>query len=373
MTIDLLFKCVGLGACALMLNGCSHLAPIWPEGGEPQPLPKYSDVTAAECSNDGGSDQQALKCARLRINETFEEYSSSRQNIERFRNASALALFGAGAAAGVNVLTKGSKKGLQTLGIAAAGLVGLDKTLEIDEQHKTFGAGVDALQCVMRNDLGLHQTKALLTGYGRRLSQFSDALTDQFGTASALFALRKAAYTSTGSALSSLAATNVSGTMLIHEANAQQLRTLQAVEDVVNAARTLGRILAEKGDLDRAQELTYSLNEIKREVSNRLLYSHAELDAIYAAMKKAIQESNKQAVSVVQGAQAANDKVKADGGATLARLREVNKRSEDELRITALAVSLEVYSGVLDGAQATLVDPYQECVALAKAPATPRT
>lgn len=324
---------------AIALSGCV----LWPDGGEPEAIPGYG-AGAPEAEVQCSQDANMLICARARVRGQFEGYASRRHQIEQYRNAANLALFGISGAAGVNAVTKGSKAGLQTLGLAAAGLVGLDDVIKADRQHDAYGAGVEALQCVIDTDLAADARKrglGLATEQLKSLRALGRSAEDAAlapylaleersplfktrqaaskiggvnlsanrveleATTSADFAvLHQSAFDSFNGALSArrsfsrkpgqLAAVtpiDTSATLLLADAYRRELQALDDVRQDFDTAIAIRIESVTKGDDVRANELMSALNLIRKAVSDNLLYKHADLSAIYDALKKAMEKA----------------------------------------------------------------------------------
>jgi hypothetical protein len=317
------------------LGGCAT-APFWPDGGMAEAPPAYGSPDPADACP--GTPRQMLDCVRKKVSTQFKRYAESRDNIEDYRKAANLTLFGLGGAAGVNAVTKGSKEGLQTLALGAAGLVGLDATLQVDEQHATFAAGGKALQCLMDTDLSFDEMRGLLFGptarttntTGADIQSAANASTDNgFVTADHALAPYVGAdfvtqgaggryeanlATSTTQAQSTLQ--SESHRVLTHAlGHVQKSRRALAIEtdttvwlveayqretaSVEHARNTLDeavnfriRVGAKTYD-DRARDMLFALNDIRTAVSDRLLYTHKDLEGIYGALKGAMEKAVK--------------------------------------------------------------------------------
>jgi len=283
------------------------------------------EATCAEEAN-------VLKCAQNKLRTQFELYTRNREHIEAYRNAANLSLFGIGGAAGVNTVTKGSKEGLQTLGLAAAGIVGLDGVLKADDQYATYGGGVEALQCLMDVDQGF---RTLQAGLNLPDGQTSRALQQQ-GVPIEIIALwpyleiqrnsmmpdaapafrqmtsataRDQRFTrldvedaatngfrtlyNTASSQMAVAVKRASSGSLpfLLDTYNRQVQLIQAAEDDRKAAFDIRIAAVATDDRTRAGQLISALNDIRRHVSDRLLFTNADLAKIYDALKKALEKA----------------------------------------------------------------------------------
>jgi hypothetical protein len=282
-----------------------------------------------------GAEPCDLECVRARVHERFDAYTAARQQIAEYRNVANLGLFGIGTAAGVNAVTKGSKEGLQTLALTAAGIVGLDGVVKADDQYVTFSAGADALECVWQTDrkqdtalaaMGLPNLASPAPKSPKDLAATSTAprraATEQEALGPYLQLARgpiqqqaMAAVTTSGDAARSASATillsEIANGRRALEANiGQSLRNvspddllllasirhaeLNAAEARIRDAfdfrlRAVNRAAFDK----RADELNDALNDITEAVSARLLYSHKDLEGIYNALKSAMDKAVK--------------------------------------------------------------------------------
>lgn len=330
------FKPISLGVlAAISLSGCV----MWPAGGRPEAMPGYGAkvfVEEDECSKD----ENILSCAQNRVRAQFDDYAKRRDHIQKYRNAANLALFGIGGAAGVNAVTRGSREGLQTLGLAAAGIVGLDSVMKADAQHETYGAGLEALQCLMDNDQGFRNTRSalglpdgpttrrLMSRYSietialwpyLKLERAGDApddvkllensssnppsRMDADATASKGFAsLYKNATTRLGDAIDSAKrAGNTNATAFLVDAYNRQVDIIKAAERERTAAFDIRLAIVSTDDRTRAGRLMSALNDIRNNISDRLLYSNADLKAIYDALKVAMEKAKLPAPAPAQG------------------------------------------------------------------------
>lgn len=312
-------------AMSSVLSGCVT-APFWPEGGKPEALPNY-DKTSVE--KNGCEGFTTLECVRKKLAEQHEDYASSRQQIHEYKNAANLSLFGLGGAAGVNAVTGGSKEGLQTLGLAAAGIVGLDGVLSADDQHATFGAGEEALRCVMLVDRKLDTTQESLLGTPPRTTGPRQISSDPLAPYLALIgekyrvtagvpipneAALLAQVGAAQSRLQEISSARLANAMpqlrlsdarpevrAEHAANADAVfRAHERQRGILGAAGTAIRDaidfrmrIAKISDDERADKLMDALNQIRKAVSDRLLFSHSDLSGIYGALKTAMQAAVK--------------------------------------------------------------------------------
>jgi hypothetical protein len=309
------------GLSTSTLTGCV----LWPEGGRPEAMPGYGAklfTQEEECAKV----DNVLTCVRNKVRVQFEDYAKRRDHIEQYRNAENLALFGVGGAAGVNAVTKGSRKGLQTLGLTAAGIVGLDGVLKADAQYETYGAGVKALQCVMDADQGFrtlssglglgdgatirelakrHSLEAIaLWPYLRlesedysgavRLEDVNSNLVSQRldaeKTATAGFAnLYESVTRRFGGAMRRVM--NSDGeiaTPLLVETYNSEIESIRGAERERAAAFDMRLAVVATDDATRAGQLMSALNDIRSSVSERLLYTNADLAGIYDKLKAAL-------------------------------------------------------------------------------------
>jgi hypothetical protein len=330
-------------------------------GGKVTPPPAYGTVKAKECDTVGSNETLMLDCARREVSQTMNNYAQSRTNIEHYKNGTNLALFGTATAAGVNAVTKGSKEGLQTLALSAVGLLQLDSTLDADKQHKAYGAGLDALQCLVDLDLSLgeladHVARSKSQGAQNErnaVDQVIDQLSD-VQQASLKIELRGA---------------TTQGGIMMYETNERRTAVLNTMRVRADAASELRRVLESRTKTARAQELILALNDVKVAVSDHLLYKHEHLAGIYSSITTAL-NSAAPAVQAAQTGEAAGRRIERDQNRTLsvltAQFREQArgveaKKRELEQKITEFRTAEARDDALLNSAR-KLSQTYNECV-----------
>jgi hypothetical protein len=245
------------------------------------------------------------------VNQQFDRYAEGRHNIENYRNGVNLSLFGIGGAAGVNAVTKGSKEGLQTLGLAAAGIVGLDGVLKVDEQHATFGAGVDALRCVANLDLSKDGARQSIFGSPARQAVFTTQGTldsVSLGTSVKAFGDLGSLHYNTFSAAVTKSRSNPEALALISEAYQQRMAALGELKHQFSDWYAFLNNIASETDEQRANNLLFALNDIRKAVSDRLLYSNKDISGVYDALKGAMAKATPKPPAAAPGTGGTNPK-----------------------------------------------------------------
>lgn len=349
-------KCApAIFSSALLLSGCAT-APFWPMGGRVTPPPAYGTAASDACSTAASDETLQLECARREVARTINDYARSRSSIEQYKNGTNLALFGAATAGGVNAVTKGSREGLQTLALSAAGLVGLDGSLNADGQHRAYGAGLDALQCVVDIDLAFDEVSAHAARTAAsnvvRTSEAVDLLRD---AAQGLFQTESAR------------ATPQAGLMM-YETHERRMAVLNAKAERANAASQLRRLLATRTKTARAQDLIIALNDVKKAVGDHLLYKHEHLAGIYGSITSALKAAAPAAKTAQEGENAGR-RVAQDRGRTMSaltsELRSLRGQSLEERNRKQKAIenlrTAEADDDVLLDATRRLSNTYEAC------------
>lgn len=337
-------KKVLAGSLAVVtLSGCGNLSPIWPMSGDFAPYPNYP--TAGTCDPSQVS-ANSLACAQKDAVDTAQSYADARQRLEMYHNGDVLALVGLGTVAGVNIVSKGSKIQLQNLGLAAAALVGLNSALGIDGQHQIYGAGLDAVECLIKVDAELDKAAPAISMSLADAPLSPQALqSGKVTMAEKFLSLPHMADLSAAATAASLVST---------------IEGIKALQDSAVANRQLAAMLtaAASDHLGRARDLSDSLNAVKSAVADQL-WSNVDITKIYSAMSSGLQKSLSNVVSQQKIASAASSKVAAMSPQTISILNATQKGLGDQVAILA-----STQGDPANKAQ-PLADTYDSCVAKA--------
>jgi len=325
---------VAVAFTALCLSGC---APLWPTS---EPL-DYKDTTPNPFPGYTLSEDPTLYGVQIKALKTAAFYRDEKKRIENIKNGGVLALFGVGTWAGVNTVTSGAKGELQALGIAGASIIGLNSVLGVDAQHTAFGAGYDAVMCLIRVDADLNaakldralpeecdtaKAKAKDTANDKdtaedkdaakykykdaaaknlaKMRVFSNSITNLRGAASAAnFSKRSMTFREDMSINDVFAVNNIEATS----------DYLTYAKEAANANAELAAALPPKTDAERSSALAEGLDKVIMAVGDTL-YNSAKLSDIYDSMVGAITKAGGvKAAAAVKQSNSANLKVAATG------------------------------------------------------------
>jgi hypothetical protein len=172
----------GLVVSPIILSACSSTPGIWPLS---EPTTNVSSYPSAfpegttdlpQCDN-GTPDYDAapngayyrsaalarpdlaaqydLYCAQKKAVETQVRYAGEQRRLEAIKNGEVLALFGLGAAGGIETVVTKSATPVKNIGLAAVSLVGLSSSVGVDGQRSIYQAGAKAIGCLIEVDAAL--------------------------------------------------------------------------------------------------------------------------------------------------------------------------------------------------------------------------
>jgi hypothetical protein len=146
-------------AIVVAVFATASCSPLWPAVDPLQTsnLPWLDSASAVESvsyTSITKKDTPAKQLAQAQnyAQATLVEFSQQKTILQHYKNGEVLALFGLGTTAGVNVVVSGGKEQLRTLGLFAAGILGLDQTVGLTSQYTLYAAGVTATDCLINVD-----------------------------------------------------------------------------------------------------------------------------------------------------------------------------------------------------------------------------
>lgn len=370
-----------VAVAASMLGGCSSFAPIWPLSEGPVDYPGYPSMGKATCPATADKANDQLYCVQADAIKLAKHYTDQRQVIEKVKNGGILGLIGIGTAAGVTTVTQGSTATLQSLGLAAAGLIGLNSALNVDGQREVYSAGETAVGCLINLDAGLEQAAAaLLRANGNTTTVFMTSLDSD--VKSNMAAAVDKIITSHDNAKNSnltlqIALLDGSATKssfseyLAANARLEAIQSLRQMDEASTQALALAQeIQKSAGAKSRAESLAMALSAVDKAVADGL-YNNANLSKVYDGMLTGLKTVGGGTPAQAKAAAIANPPPKGTQTKAISALSPITAQGFTEDSATTITADFRKLTDNANTAAATVqaaqkvADTYDTCVAKA--------